>query len=325
MYLVSGDEPLQAMEAVDRIRAYARRQGVDERIVLTVEPGFEWSRFEQEANNLSLFGERRLIELRLGAAELKAEGTQVLNSYAQCPSAGTSLVISIDRIDKKLQQSKWLKSIDRTGVIIQVWTIEPAALPQWILRRAQALGVSLSPEAAAFIATQVEGNLLAAAQEIDRLGLLSNGARIDLDEAMAAVSDSSRYEVFSLVDCAFEGNPTRALRILQGLRREGVEPAIVNWALTRELRSLCPMARKRAAGMPIDKILSEFQVWDRRRPVVRKALERHTLDALWNLLVSAGRIDRTIKGVAPGNPWDELSWLCVHITASAAQAVRGTS
>ncbi len=322
LYLVSGDEPLQALEAVDRIRAEAHRQGVDERIVLTVETGFEWSRFEQAVNNLSLFGTRRLIELRLGTVELTSEGARAVIAYAERPRADTLLVISSERIDKKLQQSKWLKAIDRAGVILQMRPVAPTALPQWILQRARALGLDLSPEAAAFISVQVEGNLLAARQEIERLTLLSNGARIDLGAVMAAVADSSRYGVFTLVDCAFAGNLARALRVLQGLRREGVEPAIVNWALTRELRTLCPMARKRLAGIPIERILGEFQVWDKRRPAIRQALERHTLEALWGLLVSAGRIDRIIKGLAPGNPWDEIGGLCAHIAVSTARAVR---
>ncbi len=325
LYLVSGDEPLQVMEAVDTIRAYARRHGVDEQIVLTVGAGFDWNSFEQEANNLSLFGSHRLIELRLGAMEPGSEGTRVLNSYAKRPPADTCLVISTEKIDKKLLQSRWLKVIDKAGVVIQVWPVEPAALPQWILRRAIAKGLRLSPEAAAFLAAQVEGNLLAASQEIDRLELSSSGARIGLDQVMAVVSDSSRYEVFDLVDCAFDGNLARALRVLQGLRREGVEPAIVNWALTRELRSLCHMATKLAAGTPIEGVFREFQVWDKRRAAVKKALERHTLNALRSLLVSAGRIDRSIKGVAEGNPWDELGWLCVQITGSATRSLRGTS
>ncbi len=323
LYLISGDEPLQMMEAVDRIRTYARGQGIDEHSVLRVEPGFDWQILSHEASTISLFGARRLIELRLGAQEPGAEGTNALTAYAERLHTDTILLISTGKLAKKTQQSTWFKAVEKVGVVIQVWPVEQEALPQWIMRRSEANGLNLTPDAAAFIAARVEGNLLAAGQEIDRLALLVDGKKrmIDVEEVRLAVVDNSRYDVFTWVDCTFAGELARSLQILRSLRHEGIEPAAINGVLTRELRSLCRMAKHLGAGKSIEITLAEFQVWDRRKPVLRKVLRRHSLNALWAMLLSAGRIDKIIKGAIPGNPWDELGWLCAQLTGHLLKGI----
>jgi DNA polymerase-3 subunit delta len=316
LYLISGDEPLQVMETIDRIRTYARSQGIDEQSVLSVEPGFDWQILNHEASTISLFGAHRLIELRLGAQEPGAEGTNALTAYAEHLHTDTILLISTGKLAKRIQQSTWFKAVEKAGMVIQVWPVEREALPQWIMRRSEANGLSLTPGAAAFIAARVEGNLLAASQEIDRLALLVDGKKrmIDVEEISLAVVDNSRYDVFTWVDCAFAGDLAHSLQILRSLRHEGIEPVAINGILTRELRSLCRMAKHLGAGKSIEITLAEFGVWDKRKPVLRKVLRCHSLGALRTLLISAGRIDKIIKGAIPGNPWDELGWLCAQLT-----------
>ncbi|HZC02168.1 MAG TPA: DNA polymerase III subunit delta, partial [Gammaproteobacteria bacterium] len=230
LYLISGDEPLQVMEAVDRIRTYARGQRIDEHSVLRVEPGFDWQILSHEASTISLFGVRRLIELRLGAQEPGAEGSNALTAYAERLHTDTILLISTGKLAKKTQQSTWFKAVEKAGVVIQVWPVEQEALPQWIMRRSEANGLNLTPDAAAFIAARVEGNLLAASQEIDSLALLVDGKKrmIDVEEISLAMVDNSRYDVFTWVDRAFAGELVRSLQILHSLRHEGIEPAAIN-------------------------------------------------------------------------------------------------
>ena len=224
-----------------------------------------------------------------------------------------TLVVSLSALDKKTQETSWFKALDKTGVVIQIWPVEANALPQWILRRMTERGLDASPETAHFIAERVEGNLLAASQEIEILRLLSHGSRIEFEEAMAALSDNSRYDAFELMDSALAGDVRRTLRILQSLQNEGVEPALVNWALARELRTLCLMAGKSAGGKTLDALLGEFRIWGKRKPLVKKALRRYPAPVLHQMLLAAGRIDRTIKGAIQGAPWEELAWLCAAL------------
>jgi len=313
LYLIGGDEPLQTAETQDALRAYARSQGVEERIVLVVEPGFDWKRLGQETESLSLFSARRLIELRLGDSTPGKEGGEALRLYAERMLPDVTLVVTFSALDKKAQDTAWFKAVDKVGLVIQVWPVEANALPQWIQRRMATKGLQASQEAATFIAEHVEGNLLAASQEIELLRLLNDRPRIELEEAMAALSDNSRYDVFCLVDAALAGDPFRVRRVLTGLQREGVEPVLVNWALTRELRTLCLMAGKAATGKALEALYSEFRIWEKRRPLVNKALRRYSIETLRQLLLAAGRIDRTIKGTLQGVPWEELAWLCAAL------------
>jgi DNA polymerase-3 subunit delta len=323
LYLLCGDEPLQMGEALDTLRGYARSRGITERIVLAVEPGFDWNRLGQEAESLSLFSTHRLIELRLGNATPGKEGGEALRAYAERMPPDVTLLVNLPALDKKAQGNAWFKAVDKAGVVIQIWPVEARALPQWIQRRAASQGLDMGPDVAAFIAERVEGNLLAASQEIALLRLLTpssphpsqGGGRVgvSLEEAMAALSDSSRYDVFALVDGALLGDVSRTLRILEGLRSEGVEPAIVNWALTREVRSLCLMAGKMASGESLDAVMDEFRIWEKRQPLIKKALRRYTQDVFRRLLLAVGRIDKTIKGVVVGDAWEELAWLCAAL------------
>ncbi|GAB4289268.1 MAG: DNA polymerase III subunit delta [Thiohalomonadaceae bacterium] len=306
IYLVSGDEPLQLNEATDALRAAARAQGYSEREVLQVEAGFDWGTLAAAASHLSLFAARKLIELRLPSGKPGDAGAKALSAYAAAPSPDNLLLISCGKLDKQQQNSKWFKALEAAGAVVQVWPVEPRALPGWVRQRLQARGLQATPEAAQLLADRVEGNLLAAAQEAEKLALLYGSGPLDAEQVRSAVADSARYDVFELADAALGGDAPRCARILEGLRGEGDDPVLILWALVREVRALAQIAAGQAAGTPLATLLQEHRVWDKRKPLYQAALQRHNLRRWRTLLRRAARLDRICKGAEPGNPWDEL-------------------
>lgn len=306
IYLVSGDEPLQLNEAVDTLRAAARAQGYTEREVLQVEAGFDWGTLAAAGSHLSLFAERKIIELRLPSGKPGDAGAKALTAYAAAPSPDNLLLISCGKLEKQQQNSKWFKALEEAGAVVQVWPVEPRALPGWIRQRLQARGLQPTPEAAQLLAERVEGNLLAASQEVDKLVLLYGAGALDVEQVRTAVADSARYDVFELADAALGGDGARCARVVEGLRGEGEEPVLILWALVREVRALALIAAGQAAGTALETLLQQQRVWDKRKPLYQAALKRHDLRRWRALLRRAARLDRICKGAEPGNPWDEL-------------------
>ncbi|MCW8827929.1 MAG: DNA polymerase III subunit delta [Gammaproteobacteria bacterium] len=311
LYLLSGDEPLQLMEAGDAIRRRARELGFGEREVLQVEPGFDWGSLLAATDTLSLFAEQRLIELRMPSGKPGKEGSKALSDYAANPPPDTLLLITSGKLDRSAQNSKWYKALERVGVTLALWPIEPQALPGWVTQRMRARGMQPTAEATQLLAERVEGNMLAAAQEVEKLLLLYGETAIDAGQVEEGVADSARYDIFELVDTALLGDVPRTSRVIQGLRGEGVEPILLLWALLRELRALVRMADALERGAGIEPLLEEHRVWNKRKGPVRAGLQRHNLRRWQLLLRRAGRIDRMIKGIEPGNPWDELLQLAL--------------
>ena len=306
MYLIFGDEPLQAEEACAMLRAAAREQGYAERITLHAGIGFDWNTLLQTSQNLSLFAERRLIELRIPNGKPGDAGSEALIAYAARPATDTTLLIITPKLDSATQKTKWFTALEQAAVLIQIWPISAAQLPAWIVQRMRAKGMQVNSEAAALLAERVEGNLLAAAQDIEKLYLLYGAAAIDVDNITAAVADSARFDVYELVDTALQGDAVRTARILNGLRTEGVEPTLVLWALARELRGLASIAYACQSGLGMEQALAKHKVWDKRKPLVKQALTRHKLPHWQRQVRLAGRIDKIIKGIRAGNVWDEL-------------------
>jgi DNA polymerase-3 subunit delta len=311
LYLLSGDEPLQLGEAADAIRAAARAQGFAERQVLHVEAGFDWNSLAAASNTLSLFAEQRLLDLRLPGGKPGKEGGAALSDYAAKPAPDTVLLISSGKLDKSAQNSKWYKSLDAVGVTLQVWPVEAPALPQWVAQRMRARGMSASAEAARLLAERVEGNMLAAAQEIEKLRLLYGESSIDAPMVEEGVADSARYDIFELVDTALLGDSARVARVMEGLKGEGVEPILILWALVREIRVLEEMAWEMEHGASVDAVMKSRWVWEKRKPAVRAGLKRHNARRWSQLLRRAVRIDRMVKGAEQGNPRDELVQLAL--------------
>jgi len=314
VWLITGDEPLQLDEAAAAIRGAARARGFSERELYSAETGFDWGQITAAAQSLSLFGERKLIELRLPSGKPGDAGSKALIGYCAAPPEENLLLVITGKLDKRDQSSKWFQALDQAGVVVQVWPVEPRALPAWVERRMRLAGLEPTREAAQLLAERAEGNLLAAAQEVEKLRLLlGEGARIDLEAVRSAVVESARFNVFELADAALLGDAPRTARMVAGLRAEGSEPPVVLWALAREIRTLASIAGEVARGTAPDQAIAQKGVWAKRRPLFATALERYGVNGWRRLLRRAQRIDRIIKGAQPGNAWDELVQLALLV------------
>lgn len=314
IYLISGDEPLMAGEAADAVRAAARRAGFTERIVFSIDRSFAWDELRQAAQEMSLFAERRLFELRMPSGK-PDKGAALLAQLAAAPPPDVLSLVVTGKLDAKTSDSAWVRAIERAGVWVRVWPVARAALPAWLESRARALGLKLAPGVAQSIADRVEGNLLAAKQELDMLALLANGATIDLSSAMGAIGDNARYDVLQLGEAAAGGDAPRALRILTGLRNEGVEPALILWALLRELRGMYQAREAQRLGSR-----PSASAWNQAARPSQSALGRLRKLPLERLLAQASQTDRIIKGLALGDAWSAITALAAEL----AGALQGT-
>ncbi|MFT7300560.1 MAG: DNA polymerase-3 subunit delta [Porticoccus sp.] len=316
IYLISGDEPLLAQEATDAIRAAARSQGYTERELLHAETGFDWNVVLTEANSLSLFSDKKILEIRIPTGKPGDKASKTLQEYASNPSSDTLMLIITPKLESATTRSKWVKAIDSQGVFIQLWPVAPNQLPQWINQRLQQAGIHASRQAVSILADRVEGNLLAAVQEIEKLKLLIPDGEVDGDTMSTIVADSARFNVFSLVDKAMEGEAQNVCRTLRGLRDEGTEATVILWALTRELRILIKASDAIANGDHLDWALKNLGVWEKRKPLVKNAIRRLPLGQLKQMLRLAGGIDRAIKGMRKASPWDDLTTLILMFCGS---------
>jgi DNA polymerase-3 subunit delta len=318
VYFISGDEPLRVLEAADAVRAAARAQGYDEREVLTVQAGFDWNSLLAEAGNLSLFAQRRIIDLRLPTGKPGKEGAEALRTYAEQPPQDTLLLITAGKLEPAARKSKWIEALDRTGVVIFVWPLNAREIVGWVQARMRKRGLQPTPEAVQVLADRVEGNLLACVQEIDKLFLLQGAGPVDVEDITRLVADHARYDVFTLVDSALAGQAARSVHILTGLQAEGVAPPVVLWALAREIRELTAMAGELAKGQDISGVLSRHRVWANRKAPVGAALKRLSQDKCRRLLRQCASVDRLCKGQAAGNAWDELLQLTLQLAGNPA-------
>ena len=314
VYLVSGDEPLLVQECCDQIRARARDDGCVERQI--IEGGaakFDWSELLHGATEMSLFAERKLIELRLPSGKPGAEGSKAFTEYLDVASGDDVLLIVAGKIEKQSQNSKWYKALDKAGATVQIWPVKAQELPRWMQQRFKAAGLDIDREALQLLCERIEGNLLAAVQEIEKLKLLAENNHITTDTVTASVSDNARYNVFGLADNALKGDASASLRMLHGLRSEGTEPVVALWALSREIRTLYEVQLDCDQGNSPQKALNDKRVWKSRMPVMQAALSRHNSDSLAGLIEQAAMIDGSIKGYAEGNPWDRLEQLVTSL------------
>ncbi|PCJ93868.1 MAG: DNA polymerase III subunit delta [Porticoccaceae bacterium] len=307
IYLISGDESLLVQEAADTLRTAARAQGYTERELLHAEAGFDWNIVLTEANSLSLFSEKKILEIRIPNGKPGDKGSKILQEYAANPNNDTLTLIITPKLDGSATRSKWVKAIENQGVFIQLWPVTTKQLPQWIHQRLKQAGIQASRHAVSILAERVEGNLLAAVQEIEKLKLLVPEGEVDSDTMSTLVADSARFNVFSLVDKAMEGEAQGACRTLRGLRDEGTEPTVILWALTRELRTLIKANDALSTGDHLDWVLKNLGVWEKRKPLIKNAIRRIPAGQLRQMLKLAGGIDRAIKGMRTASPWDDLT------------------
>ena len=313
IYFVSGDEPLQKLECIDQIRMAARAQAYDERLVFNVDKSFDWDSINQASSNLSLFSNRRIIELRMLSPKPGKEGGRVLLEYAEQLNEDNLLIISSEKMDKSVQNTKWFKAIEKVSAVIQIWPINPAQLPGWIQARVQAKQKRLTLDAARLIAQRVEGNLLAAKQEIEKLVLLVDKEDIDIDDVIHAVADSSRFDVFDMIESAFLGNSDRTLMMLNGLKNEGTEPMALFGALMWEFRRLCTIAHQHESGTNLESLFNSYRIWDQKKRPMHAVLKRHSSKSLDKLLNYCATIDKTLKSSQRPQAWDQFNTLLLAI------------
>ena len=313
IYFVSGDEPLQKLECIDLIRNHYRKQGYDERLVFDVGKSFDWNMIDEASSNLSLFSSHKIIELRMAAPKPGREGGAVLQEFTEKENDDVLLIISSDKMDKSTQNNKWVKSIDKVGAMIQVWPIGPAQLPGWIQGRMQNKQKKITHDAARLIAERVEGNLFAAQQEIEKLVLLVDKDHIDIEDVVNAVADSSRYNVFDMVESAFLGNIDRTLLMLNGLKNEGAEPLALFGALMWEYRRLYSIAYEYESGTQLENLFRSYRIWEQKKRSMTAVLKRHSSKSLDQLLNYCATIDKTLKSGHKDRVWDQFSTLLLAI------------
>ncbi|MDW5376771.1 DNA polymerase III subunit delta [Halomonas sp. HP20-15] len=313
--IVAGDEPLIQRDACDEVRKVARERGIEEREVLHVEPGFQWGRLTESAASMSLFATSKLIELRLGDQAPGQEGGKALEAFAaQAPGSEDVLLISAGRLDRKQQQSKWFKALDKLGVFVPVWPVDHSRLGFWMRDRATRYGLQLDMDAARLLGERTEGNLLAADQELQKLSLLQPpGARLNAEAIATGVEDSARYDVFTLTEACLRGERERAVRIVRGLRSEGIEAPVVLWALSREMRTLLSLQQHLEQGQSLEHACKQQRpmIPEKRRPNYQQALQRLPHRRLHKLLLFAQRIDQAVKGGLALPVWDALNDLAL--------------
>lgn len=305
IYVVSGDEPLQHGEICDAIRAAARAAGHSTREIIEAAAQFDWYQLAAEASAMSLFAERKIIDLRLPGGKPGSEGSKALIAYCERPPEDTLLLLSLPRLDRAQMSSKWFQALERVGVCVQIWPLEPAQLPRWIDQRMRRVGLLPDTEAVQMLSERIEGNLLAAHQEIEKLLLLQGPGPINAEQLAAAVADSARYDVFELVDSALRGDAPRCLRILDGLRGEGVAAPIVLWALHRDIRQLCALSADIAKGMSPEQAFSRSgeRMRDAHRRLLGQTLKRLRTATLLELLKHCQLADQAVKGAHKSDPW----------------------
>jgi len=321
VYVVAGDEPLLAIEAADAIRAAGRAAGYAEREVLHADARFDWSRLTEATTGLSLFAQKRIVELRLPGGKPGKAGADALFDFAKAPPPDLLTLITLPRLDREARGSRWATALLNAAVWVEVERIERPALPEWIGSRLARQRQRAPREALEFIAERIEGNLLAAHQEIGKLALLYPAGELTQEQIADAVLNVARYDIYALVPALLSGDAGRALRLLEGLRAEGEPLPLVLWVVAEEVRTLLRAQEAVAGGKPFGAVARELRIWGPREKLMPQAMRRLSAATLTALLARCADIDRLIKGLrAPlrdSDPWLELGDIAVACAAGS--------
>ncbi|MEH6604414.1 MAG: DNA polymerase III subunit delta [Pseudomonadales bacterium] len=312
IYWVTGDETLLVQEACDQIREAAKKQEFGNREVWHVEAGFDWQQVFESANSLSLFADRQLLELRLKTGKPAAKICEAIALYCTDPNPDTLTLITSPKLDAGTMRGKHFTAIEAACTLVQVWPVELNQFPDWISARLASKGLHADADALTLLCERVEGNLLAAQQEIDKLVLLADQQQITLDQVLATVGNSARYDVFNLVERMLGGDAAGSLRILRGLRAEGTDATQVLWVLAKETRTLLSVASEAGNGN-INAAMAKARVWKRQQPLVAAAVRRLNEDTLRHTLKLAHQADLAIKGMSSLDAWDLLSDITLRL------------
>jgi DNA polymerase-3 subunit delta len=316
LYVVYGDALLLAIEAADSIRAAARAAGYSERETFVVEQHFKWAELRNSAQSLSLFAERKVIDLRIPSGKPGVEGGQALQDYVASMSPDVLTLITLPKLDWSTQKSQWFGALERYGVMVTADDIPRNALPRWIAARLKRQEQSADDATLEFLADRCEGNLLAAFQEIRKLALLFPAGQLSFEQVSDAVMDVARYDIFKLSEAMLSGNGERFARILEGLRAEGTATVLVLWAVSEDIRTLGRVLQAVQRGGKLGDVLRDMRVRRDRQPLIENAARRFKFQHLERALQQAARLDKTIKGLRQGDVWDELLQLGLRFAKS---------
>jgi DNA polymerase III subunit delta len=320
LYVVHGDEPLLAIEAGDAIRAAARAAGCEEREVLVVEPGFKWDAFSAASRNLGLFGTRKLVDLRIPGGKPGVEGARVLEDCAANPTPDTTILITLPRLDRATSSSSWFAALEQGGITLEVFPLERADLPRWIASRLERQWQRASAETLQFLADTTEGNLLAARQELEKIGLLLPEGELEQAAVENAVADVARFDVFQLSEAWLSGDAARACRILAALENEGEGVPLLLWQLGEDLHALATVLASTATGMPVAIAVKSARVWGKRQTAIERAARRIAPSAIQPLLLRLARLDALAKGIGHGDVWAQLRDVALALAGRPALA-----
>lgn len=313
VYIISGEELLLKQDAINIIRKAAKLAGLNERIRITPEAGFDWEELYSMLYSTSLLAEKRLIELDFRDISPNKTAAKILESYGEKTVSDNVLLIDIGKIDDKISKSAWYKSLDKTGMVVAIWPIPREQLPQWIINRAKKYKLQINMDAANLLADYVEGNLVAAAQTIEKIYLFKQEGAIDSSLIQTIITDESRFTVFDFIESLISGNKAKSLHILEALKQDGTEPVLILWAITRELRMLIEMSQQLKQGLTYENIFQKHRIFAKRQNTVRKFLSNASTEKCLNHLPHAAEIDRMIKGSIPGNVWEALQLFCLRV------------
>jgi DNA polymerase-3 subunit delta len=322
-YLIAGPEPLRVLEAADALRKQARAQGYAEREVFEAEGNQrepDWDALHATLSAPGLFSARRLIELRLATGKPGKQGAELITGFCAAPAPDVALAVIAGEWSRA-HAGKWSDAIARIGHVAVAWAVKPHELPDWIERRLRARGLRADREAVQCLCDRVEGNLLAAAQEIDKLALLGDGQTIDAARMDALVADAARHDVFRLVDAALGGQAAQVSRMLAGLRAEGEAVPALLGMVVMELQRAAALARVQANGGNLASEFKALRIWESKQALYRRALQRHSAPRWERFVAGAGRVDRIAKGRAAGDAWQALERLLLAVAEPRAAAL----
>jgi DNA polymerase III subunit delta len=309
VWLIAGPEHLIVMEAADRLRARSRELGYAEREIHDVDNRFNWNDLAKSGAAMSLFAARRVIELRMPTGKPGKDGSAAISAWCADPPPDTLLMITAQEWSKS-HEGAWYSAVDRVGVAMPIWPMKREEMPAWIAARMQSRGLKATRDAIELLAERIEGNLLAAAQEVDKLSLLVGDAVLDIDTLEASVADDARFDAFRLTDAAIGGDAARALRMVEGLRAEGGEAIpLLGWLLN-QLRVLYRLA---SAGGNLNQAFRTERIWDAKQPLFKRALKAGDAAHWERCIVHVGQIDRIAKGRGDGDVWREIERLIAAI------------
>ena len=314
-YWISGDEPLQLRDLADALRKQSRAAGYTERDVYEVDRQFDWRTLHAASSSMSLFADKKLIELRLRHGKLDEPARKQLTEYLQTPAPDTLLLMTGPKLDSAASKTQWFKKIEQNMVIVQVYPVEADKLNGWINRRLAHFELQADADAVQLLADRVEGNMLAADQEIEKLSLLyGQGRQLTIQDIARSVADNSRFNIFSLIDASLAGDAAKAIRTLQRIREEGAEPLMIVAMLAREVRQLQAMALQIEKGASVAAVMQSARVWKNRQSPIARTLQTNSSQTFQSMLGMLRDVDMAVKGLGSQSPWITLEQIICKLS-----------